>query len=65
MSSEKAIIAEYCEKVSHHELLAARAEQGCRILQGELLRQQQDFCEVHQQDLTKMKEVQKIPEFCL
>ena len=56
----KTIIAEYCEKVSHHELLAAQAEQERRILQGELLRQQQDFSEVHQQDLIKMKELQKI-----
>ena len=29
------IIAEYCEKVSHHELQAARAEER-RILQEEL-----------------------------
>ena len=55
----KTIIAEYCEKVSHHELLAAQAEHERRILQGELLRQQQDFREVHQQDLIKMKELQK------
>ena len=54
----KTIIAEYCEKVSHHELLAAQAEQDRRILQGELLRQQ-DFREVHQQDLIKVKELQK------
>ena len=27
------IIAKYCEKVSHHELLAAQAEQERRILQ--------------------------------
>ena len=52
-------IAEYCEKVLHHESLAAQAEQDRRILQEELLRQQQDFREVHQQDLTKMKELQK------
>ena len=56
----KTIIAEYCEKVSRHELLAAQAEQDRRILQEELLRQQQDFREVHQQDLLKMKELQKI-----
>ena len=56
----KTITAEYCEKVSHHELLAARAEQERRILQGNLLRQQQDFREVHQQNLTEMKELQKI-----
>ena len=53
------IIAEYCEKVSHHESLAAQAEQDRRILQEELWRQQQDFREVHQQDLIKMKELQK------
>ena len=55
----KTIIAEYCEKVLHHESLAAQAEQDRRILQEELLRQQQDFREVHQQDLIKMKELQK------
>ena len=55
----KTIIAEYCEKVSHHEFLAAQAEQDRRVLQEELLRQQQDFREVHQQDLIKMKELQK------
>ena len=55
----KTIITEYCQKVSHHELLAAQAEQERKILQGELLRQQQDFREVHQQDLLKMKELQK------
>ena len=53
----KTIIAEYCEKVSHHELLAAQAENERRILQEELLRQQ-DFHEVQQQDLMKM-ELQK------
>ena len=55
----RTIIAECCEIVSHHELLAAHAEEERRILQGELWRQQQDFCEVHQQDLMKMKELQK------
>ena len=43
------IIAEYCEKIGHHELQAARAEQERRILQEELWRQQKDFREVHQQ----------------
>ena len=56
----KTIIAECCEKVLHHESLAAQAEQDRRILQEELLRQQQDFREVHQQDLIKMKELQKL-----
>ena len=55
----RTIIAECCEKVSHHELLAAQAEHDRRILQDELLRQQQDFREVHQQNLIKMKEFQK------
>ena len=59
MNSEKTIIGEYCEKVLHHESLAAQAEQDRKILQDELLRQQQDFREVHQQDLIKMKELQK------
>ena len=53
------IIAEYCEKASHYELLAARAEQERKILQEELWRQQQDFREVHQQNLTGMKELRK------
>ena len=53
------IIAEYCEKNSHHELQAARAEQERRLLQEELLRQQQEFREVHQQDLMKHLELQK------
>ena len=50
-------IAEYCEKVSHHELQAARAEEERRILQEELWRQQKDFREVHQQSLTEMEEL--------
>ena len=55
----RTIIAENGEKVLHHELLAAQAEQDRKILQEELLRQQQDFREVHQQDLVKQKELQK------
>ena len=53
------IIAECCEKVSHHELQAARAEQGRKILQEELWRQQQDFREAHQRSLTEMEELRK------
>ena len=52
-------IAECCEKVSHLEFRAARAEQERKILQNELWRQQQDFREFHQQDLMKMKELQE------
>ena len=59
------IIAECCEKVSHHELQAARAEQERQILQEELWRQQKDFRKVHQQNLTEMEELRKIPEFYL
>ena len=53
------IIAEYCEKIGHHELQAARAEQERQILQEELWRQQKDFREVHQQNLTEMEEMRK------
>ena len=53
------IIAECCEKISHHELQAARAEQERQILQKELWRQQKDFREVHQQNLIEMEELRK------
>ena len=59
MNKRRTIIAECCEKVSHHELQAARAEQERQILQEESWRQQQDFREVHQQNLTEMKELRK------
>ena len=49
----RTIIAEYSEKVLHHESLAAQAEQDRRILQEELLRQQQDFREVHHEILQR------------
>ena len=55
----RTIIAESCEKVSHHEFQAARAEQERKILQEELWRQQQDFREVRQQNLTEMEELRK------
>ena len=54
----RTIIAECCEKVSHHEFQAARAEQERKIPQEELWRQQQDFREVHQQNLTEMEKFQ-------
>ena len=53
------IIAEYCEKIGHHELQAAHAEEERRILQEEVWRQQMDFREVHQQSLTEMEELRK------
>ena len=56
----RTIISECNEKVLHHEHIAAHAEQDRIILQEELLRQQQDFREVHQQDLMKHQELQKV-----
>ena len=52
-------IAEYCEKVGHHELQAAHAEEERRILQEELWRQQKYFREIHQQNLIEMEELRK------
>ena len=59
MNKRRTIIAECFEKVSHHELQAARAEQERKIQQEELWRQQKDFREVHQQNLTEMEELRK------
>ena len=53
------MIAEFREKVSHHELHAAHAEEERRLLQGQLWRQKLEFREARQQDLMKMKELQK------
>ena len=53
------IIAEYREKVSHHELQAAQAEEERRILQGQLWRRKLEFREAHQQSLTEMEELRK------
>ena len=53
------IIVECCEKIGHHELQAGPAEEERRLLREELWRQQQDFREVHQKNLTEMKELQK------
>ena len=53
------IIAEYREKVGHHERQAARAEEERRLLQGQLWRQKLEFREAHQQSLTEMEELRK------
>ena len=53
------IIAEYREKVGHHELQAAHAEEERRLLREEIWRQQMEFREVHQQSLTEMEELRK------
>ena len=53
------LTAECSEKVLHHELLAAHAEQDRKILYEEL-RQQQEFREARQQDLMRHLELQKV-----
>ena len=53
------IIAEYRDKVSHHELQAAHAEEERRLLQGQLWRQKLEFHEAHQQSRTEMEELRK------
>ena len=53
------IIAEYREKVGHHELHAAHAEEERRLLQGQLWQQKLEFREAHQQSLTEMEELRK------
>ena len=53
------IIAEYREKVSHHELQTAQAEEERRLLQGQLWQQKLEFREAHQQSLTEMEELRK------
>ena len=58
MNRNKIIIAEYCEKVSHHELQAARAEEQRRILQEELWRQQKDFRDTVMELSGRLQELQ-------
>ena len=53
------IIAEYREKVSHHELQAAHAEKESRLLQGQLWQQKLEFRETHQRSLTEIEELRK------
>ena len=53
------IIAEYCEKIGHHELQAAHAEDERQIPQEELCRRQKEFREVHRRSLTEMEELRK------
>ena len=53
------IIAEYCEKIGHHELQAAHAEEERQLLPGQLWRQKLDFRESRQQGLREMKELRK------
>ena len=53
------MIAEYCEKIGHHELQAAHAEEERRLLQGQLWRQKLEFREARQRSLTEMEELRK------
>ena len=59
MNRDKMIIADYCEKIGHHELRAAHAEEERRILQEELWRQKLEFREARQQSLKEMEELRK------
>ena len=59
------IIAEYREKVGHHELQAAHAEEERRLLQGQLWRQKLEFRDAHQRSLTENGGITEIPEFYL
>ena len=53
------IIAEYREKVGHHELQAAHAEEERRLPREELWRQKLEFREAHQKSITEMEELRK------
>ena len=53
------IIAEYREKVGHHELQAAHAEEERRLLQGQLWRKKLEFRDARQQSLAEMEELRK------
>ena len=53
------IIAEYREKIGHHELQAAHAEEERRLLHGQLWRQKLELREAHQQSHTEMEELRK------
>ena len=53
------IIAEYCEKIGHHELQAAHAEEKRRLLQGQSWGQKLEFREANQQSLTEIEELRK------
>ena len=53
------IIAEYCDKIGHHVLQAAHADEERRLLQEELWRQKSVFREAHQRSLTELEELRK------
>ena len=54
------IVAEYCEENwSSRTPISSSGRRTSRILQEELWRQQQDFREIHQQNLAEMEELRK------
>ena len=57
IEQRQAIIAEYRERVGHHELQAAQAEEDGRLLQGQLRQQKLEFREAHQRSLAEMEEL--------
>ena len=59
LEEQRQTIAEYREKVSHHELQAAQAEEERRLPQGQLWQQQLEFREANQRRLTEMEELRK------
>ena len=59
MNSEEQLSLNMVRKFFITNSLQLKPNKIAEFLQEELLRQQQDFREVHQQDLMKMKELQK------
>ena len=58
-SSDRRLSRNIAQKVSHHEIQAAHAEEERRLLQGQLWRQKLEFREGHQRSHTEMEEVRK------
>ena len=59
MSKEKRFSKSVARKFLMTNSLQLKQNKNAKFYRGELWRQQQDFREVHQQDLVKMKELQK------
>ena len=57
------IVAEYREKVGHHELQAVHAEEERRLLREELWRQKLEFREARHKSLTEMEELRKFQSY--
>ena len=53
------LIAEYREKVSHHEVQAVQPEEERRLLQGQLWQQKLELRAACQQSLTEMEDLRK------